>query len=635
MSNKQQINLFKIAYEDIQDFLLREEGLEKATPEDVIKYIVSLGKGDRIAKELVFLRETISKFKPYKICGFYVNVPTDFVWGDFFENNLDSKNAVNTEFLSTKKTRHKSFFIFIYNKKSIYCFSGGLGYNYIKNFIEDDFGISILQKMNAGEDVHFLMLKSRSIVGNIAVDQRVFRDVHKTTDENTLGKVYRDVVAKIQYDPSLKPLKKIIFDDKLSGAKNISAGQSFKFSKSITLDDVKDIIDFFEKRKSNKSKFILTSFKVIKKDKTYLKKLNENLDNALLSVFYDAIKKVLNGESIASLLMYEVSLSDFMRFYESEKVVVGRLGRQDCHVYESPYGISAKDIIEKLVLSDREYINKKIKKIESSKNTDVEKLKKDFINSYTIRCFSEDGDALCSGKVIQSVTCEILYNNKKYFYLDSKWHKSEEDFLSKLNNEFRHIYKSNKCDYKVLGWKKEENENTYLARVAELKKINILVFHRVIAEPKMELCDVMSWNAKEVSFLYIKPSFDGNVRVLIHQIVQSSKLIEEDIRKGFKKNGHFHKFFNKAKNYSGSSEYLLKLKQNLSKMTYEQFVKCIQNKRINYVACVLCNEGESLSQEKKLRSNIAKLSLIEGYRTIRTTAGPNSNFLISQIKRAK
>jgi hypothetical protein len=127
MSGKQQIGVFKIAVSEVSEMLTKESGSLQITTEDIISVIAATAKGAKKASELTFKTDVITAFSPLKVRGFSARVPADFGWTEFFEPHLTDDSDANKVLLDSNRTYHKSFFVFIYSGKSIYCFSGGLG----------------------------------------------------------------------------------------------------------------------------------------------------------------------------------------------------------------------------------------------------------------------------------------------------------------------------------------------------------------------------------------------------------------------------------------------------------------------------------------------------------------------------
>jgi hypothetical protein len=637
MSDKQQVSIFRIAFEEVKELLLEKVGLADASADDIINHISNLESGERKSAELKFKKNITDHFKPYLIRGFFATVPVDFGWADFFEPHLTENHDNNQRLLSSRRTYHKSFFVFIYSEDNVYCFSGGLGYHYLKDFIDDDFGISILQRLDLDEDLHLMMLKSRSVVGNIAVDQRIFRNVHRTTDENNLGKIYREIAAKLPYSSSMSNLKAMIFENKIHAKKNIHAGQSFKFSKSISLKVLSEVITFFDEHITKDPKFVLSSLKPIKKDKEHSKILVRKLNRLLHIELYSILATLFDDGNTENSGFYEVTNSKFMRFYECDRLTITRRGKSDLAKFESPYGIDAKQLISSIIDNDRVYIAEKIAEIRRHRNADtVDALKIELISSYSLNCFNSElgKDHLeINGKIVEFLTGEITDGETPYFYLDSIWYRSEENFLAKLNQEFASIYASNRYEFDLEDWGtvEDDNENKYLERVAEAEYENTLVLHKVTRTANMELCDILTWDDKDIYFIHVKPSFDGDVRVLVHQISHACRLIEEDLRNGPTITSNLGRYFKEASTYGGTSKYLRLVKKQFNGWSFQKFAKLFSNRRMNYVAAIVDSSGRSLDDIADFDSNIAKMSIIEGYRAIRASGSPNSRFLISQI----
>lgn len=648
MSNRQQISVFKVALESVKE-MLRDESLtvekgDQISSKQVVHFIArEFGSGEPGSKALKFSGNVHEKFRPYTVEGFFATIPVDFGWVDFFAPHLVDGHEVNEKLKAGRRTAHKSFFIFIYTDTSMYCFSGGLGYHYIKDYIDDDFGISILERMVLESEMNLTMLRSRSIVGNVAIDQRVFRNQHRAVDENNLGRIYREAAAQIPYGGGLKDLKKVVFDDKDSGTNNVKAGQSFKFSKALSLSDLKIIAEFFDDTLKKKTSFVLSSLSPVKKEKEHNKVLIERLEKTLMLNLFDGLESCLLGRGTSKNAEYEVTNSKYMSFYESQHIIISRRGSDCVAEFDSPYGLNTRDLLQKIADNDVDHligVFKKIKGMTSSVSIQNEKMA--LIKGYQISCYESQlvkgaiATPLVEGELLKFMTGEFVYNGKPYFYLDNTWYRPQQDFLPKLNADFSSIYSANKYTYKFPAWGEgvskgaKENENTYLEYVAKRGFPKTLVFHKVHHRAKIELCDLMTWNDEELFLIHIKPSFDGDMRVLAHQIGHSSKLIEEDLRNGDSTDSNLRQYFNTASGYNGESAYLRLVGQQFNGMNYKDFRKLFQ-KKIRYVACIVDVSRRNLKDIHKFDSNIAKMSTIECYRGMLGSTLPSSLFLIGQV----
>jgi hypothetical protein len=485
------------------------------------------------------------------------------------------------------------------------------------------------------------MLRSRSIVGSVALDQRVFRNSHRVADENNLGRIYREVVTKIPYHDSLKDIRKIIFSDSEGRSKGARAGQSFTFSRSLSFYDLKKLVLFFEKQLAKKSKFTLSSLKPIKKDKKHSKALVEKLNKNLEVQLFSLLESKFQGKSPARNSFFEITNGKFMEFYNCEKLVLKR-GRAKVGEFESPYGIGVENVIEMIIENDSQKVNNDLADLRRlSAEESIAAFKANVISSYSIDCIDDErgGDrVVLSGKLSEFLTGELLHNGTPYFYLDTTWYRSSEDFLAGLNKEYESVFKTNEHVYGLKKWgtnrpdlpDKGENENSYLNLLAQDRLKDSLVLHKV-TPGHMELCDVLKWTKDDIFVKHIKPSFDGDVRVLVHQIGHSCRLIEEDIRSGFKGKSNLKRYFEAAAEYDGDSEYLKLVKAQFKGWTFSKFKELFVKKRVNYVACIVDKSGRSISEIEKFQSNIAKMSMIEGFRTVRSFGSPDSRFLVSQI----
>lgn len=644
MSAKQQLNLYRISRENI--FLIAKDKNETLPPDStneiLIDFIINQIDGRRKPRPLKLKNTIKTFFRPFKISLFFCKVPLEFQWRDFFKDHLTEDDAENASFLGFNTSLHASFLCFLSDDEDIYAFTGGLGNSYIRDFVDDEFGINVLERVGDPDTLHLRMAKNSSIVGNVASDQRYYRGTQKTIDEDNLGKVYNEVVGNVEYSQALALIKELIFDGNDKGRMNIKAKSSLCFAKSLTFSDLKIILNFIKALPEN-SNFQFSKVKSLSGRRGHEKILIENLDKKLLHKIYNFFLEYNRNTNYIDDDLLEISHSKFDVFYKCTTLTLRRPGNKNIYSFESPFGLTTNQLLSTLCEKDLIYINENIEEINRANANKKNELIEDFICKYSLSCFdneTDEDDPVFDKKISYFIHCEITDNAIPYFKLTNKWYKSEENFLRYINEEFRKIFKDSKLIFPLsVKWGQDaeedlkENENTYLDYIADNLEPNTLVFHKIIPpEFQMELCDLVHWDDDNIYLIHVKPSFDGAVRVLEKQISHSSQLIGEDLRTEATQN-HLGKYFNRAKLYEGTDEYLLNIQESLSEITSESFYTLFREKTINFVACIVDTKSKrKLENIESFKSSIAKMCLIDGYRSIRKNSIPGSRFRISEIE---
>lgn len=628
--SKQQLNLYRI-YSASVDIVAKnnDKKEELGTNENRIDYILSLIDGRRRPDQLVITGEAAASFSPYKVRLYFCKIPTEFQWHDFFEASLEQNNSQNESFFKTKTSLHASILCFVFGDEDIFAFTGGLGSSYIKDFVDDEFGIDALQKIANPETLEVRMARNKSVIGNVASRQNVYRGIQRTADEDKMGKVYNEIVGGLPYEDSLKKIKNLVFGDDENRPVNIRAKASLTFAKAISFLDLKQIIGFLEGL-PEKSEFQFSQMKLLSKRREIDKILIENLDNDLNDLIIDTFSKLLENPDYEHNKLLEVA--DWHGYiYDADSVLVKRPGKGSVIELNSPYGISVLELMGQIVSADRDYLQSQLEKINGLRK-EVEKTeeKRVLAQKYAL-CCSEDGAEIISERILSFICGELTRDDRPYFRIGEKWYKSEENCIDFINKEFLDVFSTVKFDFPInKKWKATHNENSYLEEIANSNPRQTYVFHKVIStDLQLELCDILSWDRDNIYLIHIKPSFDGAMRVLEKQITHSAKYISEDLRGDWK---YLKSYFNKAKNYRGTSNYLKTIAQNIKDENEETFLDRFKEKTINFVACIVDKSNRKLENIDEFDSIVAKMSIVEAYRSIRQNAAHNSVFRISQIE---
>ncbi len=642
MSDKQQISLFKISKINVQTIALQNGSKEESlnTNAKLIKYMMNSVKG-RKPTLLALSSECRESYHPFNVELYFHIVPIDFTWRDFFLMHLEEENEVNDKFVNNDKTKHASFICFIYDDDEIYSFTGGLGNNCIKNFVDDDFGIRMLEKIGDPETLLLRKASDNSIVGNVAQDVRYYRGDQKTGDEDSIGKIVNEAVGEAPFSELFTEVKDLLFKDDSDEKISVKARASLSFSRSLSFLELKRIITFIKLMPEDPN-FKFSSIQPLSRRHHDIIK-SDYLDSLMHEKIINFFRMKRVEASFTDPDFLEIAHSDYESFYGAGRLQILRGGNPDVCLIESPYGLLTNDVLSMIYVNDSRYILGKLKEVDKTSSQAKKKLYTSTLaKKYTVRCFGDEREPdirVLNKNLLEYISCEMRdENGDPFFRVSGKWYKSSENFAEDLDEEFKSVYGDCVLSYPIpLMWgtsgSDKETENTYLHHVVNNLPNNALVMHKVIPQQyNLELCDIMFWDEENLYLIHVKPSFDGAVRVLEKQIAHSARLIGEDLRTSTSVNGPIAEYYRLAASYDGDSVYLRDVAEATSEIDEDTFIRLFKQKRIQYVACIVDPKAKrSLEDIESFNSTIAKMSIIESYKSIRKNASPGSRFRITEI----
>jgi uncharacterized protein (TIGR04141 family) len=201
---------------------------------------------------------------------------------------------------------------------------------------------------------------------------------------------------------------------------------------------------------------------------------------------------------------------------------------------------------------------------------------------------------------IQHITCEIKYEGKPIFHIDSTWYKVKNDFINSINDKCINLIEKNRLKEKFINipWDTTiKDEGDYNDKYNSIT--NYFVFDKMLPD-NIEFCDIMYEDKETIYLVHVKDGFDAKVRDVSNQITISANRFWND--------------FN-----SGSNEYLESIvdtynKRSSSKIDKKSFIdKFKTDREIIYVMAFKSKNGKKPVDFKitKSKSNIAKYSLIQ------------------------
>ncbi len=579
-----------------------------------------------------------TKFNNYNFDLYCISKEIEPAWKKF------TRNLVKKTEEKRENKRKVEGFVFLISKedkkdkkKFFYVFTGGIGYFAIKEFIDQSFGIEILEKLLEPSFKTIKSVKDKNIVSNNLIgSSKYFRGLNALYDTEEFGSIYQELTVKLT-DEFFEKFKEIInkTSDKFSTTfnktyvENISkklknshciAKSSFKIQKSMELKEILLIIESLHsitKQPSNKVNFINSMHPV--KDKGRIEELNGELWKKLCA------KK--------EPLKFTICHKDIEEFWNAEKYTLIKEKKKDGNRKEDFNIDKIKQKIKKQIkqYKEQEIPNKGQQKDENWK----------ILKNWKIVTFDSENNQLTTGSIYEHLICEISYNKKNYFMINGDWYYLVDNFVKNLNERCKNlinehwinaskIFDGEKWKRKKKG-KKEgnlEDEKEFNKRFKDKKKFkNFIVLDRKITKENIELCDILKYDNNKTYLIHVKKGFDQNMRDLCAQIYISAKRVYQTLKGQGSKTDFLGKFYDKlSKNKSSETE--------IGNIGRDAFIKLFKPEKIIFVAAIVDKSSPNTQRKinkniKEFKSNTAKFSLCNLLRDMKNIG---MNLKITQIE---
>lgn len=472
------------------------------------------------------------------------------------EDNFDISNT------------HISYILTYRKDNNIFLLTGGLGSNYINDFTQKNYGLYLLPKIIKEDSPVIKTVLENNLSGNKLSTKHSNRNVTTINTENEMSLIFRELSLEFNKD-IINELGIETGDENSKKVINVLAKDSFVIRKSISLDDLKTVLNNLISIEEKEDKFSLGYFVNAKKNGYSIKDINNlmidyfmegNTDNFIL-VGDNYLEYYMNGNR------YLITDSDNNIIYESnEPIVFNELFK---------YCFS-----------------------ESISKNSIDKFLK-----YNITVYNDNDIVLYPIKIKSCLQGYVEDSNKTPFFLfndnwimfDSKYEDNlDKDFskiylnLTDINSELSTILKNN--DVRM-------NEDTYNKKFADSDEI--IVAHTVLNN-NIELADLIYFD--EYNNLYLihnKNKFNGNgARDVMNQVLTSAQFIRnynlEENRKII-----FEEYYNKIKEKYPNNK-------KIAQITSDKFVDLFCNApNIYYVVGFIEDFSENI------KSNYAKYMTLD------------------------
>ena len=501
----------------------------------------------------------------------------DSTWKGFLPDSIINEEDFRVQSIS--------FVLFAIIENRVFAFIGGNGIFVIKRFLNQTFGLDLFEKIADPTNDVVVTISSRGISGNLSSQTSTFRNEQKLIDSLDFSRIPNSMTLQLR--------DTIITDvfDFLEADENdkiyLNLSSSFHLKQKLTFDQTHELVVRANEILNSEGLTPLSNFVQIKENST---------KNNLRLQLYDEIRDDMIRAMQPNSNRYGKRLDiDFLHpsrptdFYECENYALFARGARN------PFYVTNDR--KSLYLS---CLNYAFNNIEHSNLFEFGK----FISG--VRCYGyKDNERLINAMFTQHITCEIEYNNKPVFQIDSRWYTVKGNFVENINelcSTLIEAYYLNEVP-NILTWPSEiTDEGDYNLQFANDE--NYIVLDKALGD-NIELCDLIYETDEKIYLIHVKKGFDAKIRDLSNQISISSNRLWTDL-----KSGSFD-FIDQVYRSFAQKEHFIE-----SEWSRDRFRELF-SKEITYVMAfnsTLSNGRTVRGNISNIRSNIAKFSLIQSVR---------------------
>ena len=480
-------------------------------------------------------------------------------WNSIIKNMLDKDFDVSNT--------HISYILSYLTNNSIYLLTGGLGSNYISEYTEKNYGLYLLPKIIKEDSPVIKTVVENNLSGNKLSVKHSNRNVTTINTENEMSLIFRELTLALNSEMS--KLLGIEIEDNNKKIINVSAKDSLVIRKSVTIDNLKKIIDGLSEIEKRKDSFSLGYFVDIKKNGYFSKDINNIMINDFINYKIDNF--VLIGD-------------DFLEYYMNGTRYMIK-DSEDNILYESEQPFTFKEVFDY-------FFSKSISR------SSVEKFLK-----YNITVDSDKERILYPIKVKDSIQGYVSdSNNVPFFLFNGSWLMFDKKYEDNLESEFKKNYKELKKININFG-KLLENINNYESEdaynVGFKDSSEIIVAHKVLCN-NIELADLIYVDENNNLYLvHNKGRYNGSgARDVMNQVLTSSEFINKYIMQSNRQQ-ILEEYYDKISNQYPDN---IKLKE----LGKEKFIKLFfESTQVYYVVGFM----EGLKED--IKSNYAKYMTLD------------------------
>lgn len=520
-------------------------------------------------------------------------------WAMFLPSELKSDMEA---FYQTKI----SLILFMETEHVLYAVVGGTAYQVIVNFIDHQFGLSMYDRIISLEHDEAISTKSRGITGQRVGMSEQFRDQYKMINYLQFGKIPKDLHIKLYKKTAYEHFNFLM--EEVSERLTISVGKAFRINRTVTFDDLHNIIGEMGIILGLAPKELLSSY-IQEKDDTIIHELQLELNRRIFNNIPVVLRTSTNQEDQFEFDFCSPNNNE--AFYDADFYELKEKGEDNLELFDT-------------VVDKYDIYNAVIKRAYAVCGNDQTQILF-YLRGVRVHCY-KGTKCTTRSQFLLHLNTEISYKGESVFLIDTGWYRLKDAFIHSLNTQTELIFKNAKLQVGILDeiWRLKPNTNKLIDegvynRLYEGKP-NYIIMDTLTPEG-VEICDILYIKDAELYLIHVKHSFTARVRELTNQIQISARRVTEAVVAKNKA------FFEKA------YESLIKSRRSVNNCTKEQFVNLFFENKIIYVFATASQFPDNPPLDTHLsryQSNIAKFSLTTCSSEVRTGY---SDLLVFQIDR--
>ncbi len=504
-------------------------------------------------------------------------------WQDFIPKGVADGNDF--------RVRTLSFVLFMVHQDQIFCVVAGSGMMAIKRFINHHFGTDLYERISIPQEDNVLSIKSRGVTGGDAASSSVPRIERLVQEVLAFGMVPTNMLIELSEHIS-KDLFGFIPSDKPRLV--VEVASYFKLIPKVSFAELQELVRTLANILVAMPQKHLTCFVRVEDKEISDGRYSQQL---LREIRDDMVRRHSPSRS-----EYVIPMDiDFMHPSMLEKFV-------QSEVYKVYFRNSLKPAFE---VQDRRTIYHETLSYIYQNYPNLSQF--DFnglLMSSRVKGFRGERQTT-TATVLQHITCEIEFNGRPVFHVDTEWYEARGNFEAELNAQFATFIaaRNTGAGHFDLDWKEYmKSEAQYNSAYLNHGSGKCFVFDTIVYE-NIELCDVLIWDSEELNLVHVKRGFDASMRDLSYQVLLAARRLATD-----KISGEFIYLKEIVRKYNEKGGPLL---------SAEKLIAAVQNLRVKFTMAVARPKLERphvFTNHTEYNSNIAKFALIETSKQMSTSS---------------
>jgi uncharacterized protein (TIGR04141 family) len=517
---------------------------------------------------------------------YYLQVQSPVKWKDFIRPIVATTAPAIV--LDRLPTEHIVLLLENAATNSTYIVTAGSGYFSMTDFIDPDFGISVLSRIISRDAKVIKSTKEASVVGGIFGEIKFFRQNFNIHENESFGSFYQELITLI--DKGILQSQLGFSDDDLKRDGLCIAKSSFKITKSISAVQLITVVNGFENILST-----LTPIEI-----NNVRKLSRTVDRHLIAKLRAALayKIYCNYRNLGRYFNFDLCHSEFEKYLTADSYVVMK-GATQYSTDTISNLTDIKQVFELLLNRDGEIVSFR-----------------EFIDRYKdlrIESYDTNSALLTKDKLIYHVIGDIEYGAARYFYVDDSWYLVHPKYIDDLNATCSHFIAGSYHNHTLIDWGGAKiTENQYNSKY--LGQASTIVMDKVLCE-HIEVCDFMRWDDTTLYLYHAKIGFGNTMRDLCSQIFISAQRLMRDLSSN---RAYVSDLYDSLRAKIGGDVYFDTIGKQTDTLSRVDFV-ALFTKKIVLVLLVHDDAagGRSIRNIELYNSNIAKISIVELFKKMK------------------